>query len=403
MPDPCVMRQESIYWIWLQLLFGFGTRRASLMMDYFAHPWEIYDGILTGSHIAGMLTPEELAESEECMRKAREVEQRTRKKGCDILTPDHPDYPVMLQKLYDRPAALYIKGDLACLRDTLAIAMVGTRSHTDYGRDAAGLLAGGLAENGAVVVSGLAHGIDTECHRAALGAGGKTIGILGCGIDIDYPKGSGPLKTAISKNGAVITEYPLGYKPLAANFPLRNRIISGMCHGAVVVEADLRSGSLITARLAREQGRDVFAVPGSIFQQGGQGANALLKEGARPVDSCGDILAVYPWHQRKAPGTAGIAVGPVGAPPGDARPAQPPLIESPASSKPSPQPVPRELPDSVGAPARSAYAAFGAQPVTVDDIASHTGLSTAEILTALTELEIHGLIQSYPGRRFGLL
>lgn len=394
---------ESVYWVWLQQLFGYGSRRAGLMMDYFAHPRELYDGIAAQNHVVGMLTAAELAASQSCMQNARELEARTRNKGCDILTPEHPAYPALLQRLYDRPAALYIKGDISCLQGALTVAMVGTRAHTDYGREAAGLLAGGLAREGAVVVSGLAHGIDTECHRAALAAGGKTVGVLGCGLDIDYPKGSGPLKTAMRQNGAVISEYPLGVQPLPANFPLRNRIISGMSNATVVVEADLRSGSLITARLAREQGREVFAVPGSIFQQGAQGANALLKEGASPVDCAEDVFAAYPWYQRQQSAAAGVQVAPVGAPPGAPRPAQSVSRQCPVDAVPVTAARAAALPETVTEPAHKVYAAFGADTVTVDDIAASTALSAADILTALTELEIYGCIQSFPGRRFGLL
>lgn len=389
----------DIYWIWFQLVFGIGTWRAELFLEYFESPREIFEGAEANGRVTGMLDTGELDASAAAMERAAEIERRTLRKGCSILTPEHPHYPKLLLGIYSRPAALYVKGDMGCLDGTLAIAMVGTRNHTEYGGQAAAELAGGLARAGAVVVSGLAPGIDTECHRAALAAGGKTVGVLGCGLDVDYPKPSREIKTAASQNGAVITEYPLGAQPRPENFPLRNRIISGMSHGTVVVEADLHSGSLITARFAREQGREVFAVPGSIFARGGQGAHQLIKEGARLAETAGDILAQYPRLVRR-----GLT------------PEQPVLVG--ASTKPVPDeapsgrreagsvdPVgtvgPEQMPKDIGEAAALVYARFGPETLTVDDLVSETGMRAGELMSALTELELYGLITCRPGRRFG--
>lgn len=386
---------DSVYWIWFQLVFGIGTRRAELFLNYFEHPREIYGEIEARGRVLGMLEPDELSSSGPALEKAREVERRTDRKGCVILTPDHPDYPPLLRSLYNHPAVLYCKGDLTCLQEgALAIAMVGTRKRTEYGKRAAAVLAGALAGCGVVVVSGLAPGIDAECHRAALAAGGKTVGVLGCGIDVDYPKPNRALKTAVSQNGAVVTEFPLGYPPMPENFPLRNRILSGMSHGTVVVEADLRSGSLITARYAQEQGRDVFAVPGSIFQREEQGTHLLIKEGARLADCADDILDVYSWYVRRS-GT-GVPV----RLPEEAHP--PPRKKERRPKPPTGEKRAAPLPEGATPSASQVYAVFSQDTITVDDIAHRTGLGAGEVLSALTELELYGLVQGYPGRRFGL-
>lgn len=403
---------DSVYWIWFQLLFGIGNRRSALLMDYFASPRELYDGIAANSRAVCMLEPTELSESPDAWQRAVEIQRITEKKGCHIVTPDHPSYPPQLAEVYGRPAALYVKGDLSCLENTLVIAMVGTRHRTEYGKQAAVFVADGLARQGVTVVSGLAPGIDADCHQAALAAGGPTVGVMGCGLDIDYPAGNRELKRAMSQNGAVISEYPMGTLPTRYNFPVRNRVISGMAHGVVVVEADLRSGSLITARCAREQGREIFAIPGSIFARGEQGTHKLIQQGARLVDKVEDVLERFPQYrqhmsrtrpsQRREP----VQVVEKRPPLPDDHPDN--LLSAPAPKVAAPkklpikQPQPQSLPDSATAIAAEVYQRFGSDTLTVDDVASATKLATGDILSALTELEIYGVVVSYPGRRFGL-
>jgi DNA processing protein len=311
-------------------------------------------------------------------------------------------YPKLLHAVYSKPAVLYVKGDLGCLDGALAVAMVGSRKHSEYGREAAARFAGELAKEGAVVVSGLAPGIDTESHLAALAAGGKTVGVLGCGLDVDYPRDSRELKTAVSKNGAVVTEYPLGTEPFQGNFPMRNRIISGMSHGVLVVEAGVRSGSLITARLAKEQGRDVFAVPGSIFVVGEQGTHKLIKEGARLADSAEDILGQYAGLIRKrAKKGEPVVMKGKRKPIANDDPANKIVAEQTAQPETNKPPAPAKLPDGTSELTARVYAAFGAERMTVDELAAKTALTAGELLAALTELEIYGLVVCHPGRRFG--
>lgn len=215
-----------------------------------------------------------------------------RDKGIKLVHIDHPDYPERLKNIDDPPRYFYMKGCISP-QDFKAIAIVGTRRPTIYGKRVAEMLAAELSSAGFTIVSGLARGIDSFAHRAALRGGGRSIGVLGCGIDIVYPRENGTLMADIVESGAIISEFPLGTKPDKRNFPQRNRVISGISLGTVVVEAAGRSGSLITARFALEQGREVFAVPGNINSPVSIGTNNLIKEGAKLVASTGDILEEF--------------------------------------------------------------------------------------------------------------
>jgi DNA processing protein len=200
------------------------------------------------------------------------------------------EYPPVLRHIHESPERLWGEGDVACLSSPTCIAVVGSRECTAYGREVAYDLSVGLARAGAVVVSGLAYGIDTAAHQGALDGGGKTVAVLGCGLDIPYPAGNLDLKRKISESGAVVTEFPAGTRAAAWTFPRRNRIISGISRGVVVVEAGLKSGSLITAELALQQGRDVFAVPGDVRSPLSEGAHRLIQNGAKLVATVKDIL-----------------------------------------------------------------------------------------------------------------
>ncbi len=202
-----------------------------------------------------------------------------------------PGYPRPLDRISDPPRRIHINGTLEH-GDILAVAIVGSRNPTPYGRHMARTLSGDLAKAGVTIVSGLARGIDTEAHKAALLAGGRTLAVLGCGLDIDYPRHSGELKTRVIKSGALLSEFEAGTPPLPGNFPSRNRIISGLSLGVVVVEAGARSGSLITARWALDQGREVMAVPGRADSPLSRGPITLIKDGAPPVCEITDVIQV---------------------------------------------------------------------------------------------------------------
>jgi DNA processing protein len=216
-------------------------------------------------------------------------EERARCLGAHLVTAVDPEYPRRLLQIYDPPMALYVKGDLQT-RDERGVAIVGSRRTTHYGREVAERLGFQLAQSGVTVNSGLARGIDTAAHGGALKGKGRTLAVLGGGLDCLFPPENAALADAIAKQGAVLTEYPIGRAPDKTTFPVRNRIVSGMSLGVVVVEADVTSGAMITARQAGEQGRTVFAVPGRVDSFGSRGPHQLLKAGARLVESVEDIL-----------------------------------------------------------------------------------------------------------------
>ncbi len=216
--------------------------------------------------------------------------EKVERLGVQLVTWEDQAYPRLLREIDDAPPLLYVRGQLSA-DDEWAVAVVGTRRSTSYGREAAHQIAGDLARNNITVVSGMARGIDSEAHKAALEAGGRTIAVLGCGIDIIYPPENRALAEAILKSGALVSEYPTGTQPEARNFPPRNRIISGLSLGTVIVEGDENSGAMITARFALEQNREVFAVPGNITYKHSGGTNKLIRDGeAKLILSVEDIL-----------------------------------------------------------------------------------------------------------------
>jgi DNA processing protein len=222
--------------------------------------------------------------------------KRLDEQNVQALTWDSPDYPSLLAQIPDAPPVIFVRGTLMPA-DEWSVAIVGTRKVTPYGREVVRRLAADLAHAQVTVVSGLARGIDGMAHRVALDGGGRTIAVLGSGVDVIYPPEHRQLADSIVENGAVISDYPMGAQPEAANFPPRNRLISGLSLGTVVIEAGLRSGALITADFALEQGRDVFAVPGSILSPGSAGCNRLIRDGAHVVTEISDILEVLQLDQ----------------------------------------------------------------------------------------------------------
>ena len=278
------------YWIGFNKVTGIGAARLRALLDYFgdletawtAHTHDLQQAGLDRRSLANLLNARDQLDLD------AEVE-RLRRMQVQVLTWDDPDYPPNLRQIYNAPPVLYVRG---CIeeRDEWAVAIVGTRRASVYGKEAARMIGAGLARAGVTIVSGLARGIDTVAHRACLDAGGRTIAVLGSGVDVIYPAQNARLAAEIMERGALVSEYALGIRPEARNFPPRNRIISGLTLGTVVVEADVGSGARITSDFAAEQGREVFAVPGSIFARGSRGTNELIQQGAKMVCNVSDVL-----------------------------------------------------------------------------------------------------------------
>ncbi|MCC7009908.1 MAG: DNA-protecting protein DprA [Acidobacteria bacterium] len=294
-------------------------------------------------------------------REAAEALARTASLGLTLLARTDGRYPALLSEVVDPPLALWADGDVSLLGRP-SVAIVGSRRASTIGLEIARRLAAGLAEAGLVVVSGMALGIDGAAHRAALEAGGPTIAVLGSGADTPYPRQHADLKHAIARHGVVVTEFPPGTRPFASHFPLRNRIISGLSLATVVVEASERSGSLITARGALEQGREVLAVPGNALSGSYRGAHALIKDGAGLVETVEDVLAAIGWAASETSGR---------------------------------KPVSNLLTDgqlSVDMPV--------GQPMTADELALRTGRPVAEWLAELGVLELEGQVVRTTGGLF---
>ncbi|HKY07318.1 MAG TPA: DNA-processing protein DprA [Candidatus Binatia bacterium] len=292
--------------------------------------------------------------------------RRVRAAGISVVPFTAPDYPARLRMIADPPAVLYIKGALTA-QDERAIAIVGSRSASDYGRRVARDLARGLAEFGFTVVSGMARGIDGAAHESALKTGGRTIAVLGSGVERPYPPEHEGLYRRIADNGAVVSEFPIGTRPMAFNFPARNRLISGFSLGVVVVEATEKSGSLITAALALEQGREVFAVPGQAGASRSRGAHQLIRQGAKLVESVNDILEEI----------------------------APQLVRSGRHD-----PEPRTLPPNASAEARKVFALLQDNPLQVDQVIERSGFPAAQVLTILLDLELQGFVRQSPGKSY---
>lgn len=276
--------------------------------------------------------------------------------GAAIVTMADKDYPKNLLNIYDPPPYLYVKGQLK--EDERSIAVVGSRFASPYGKLAAEGLSRDISRNGYAVISGMARGIDTAAHKGALSASGRTVAVLGSGIDVVYPSENKGLYDEICQEGAVISELPMGTGPLSENFPARNRIISGISLGVVIVEATLKSGSLITAICAAEQGRDVFAVPGNINSKGSKGTNKLIKDGAKLVDEVSDIL------EEIAPASA--------------------------ASKVTLNLTKEE----------TLIMEALAEPVQIDDIAGISGMNVSSLSAILLNLELSGMVRQLPGMVF---
>lgn len=287
------------------------------------------------------------------------------KDGIKFIFCDEPAYPPLLREIYDPPQVLYVKGDPSLLQLPM-IAVVGARKASPYGLAVARKISRELAEAGFGVVSGMARGIDAAAHQGALEAPGPTVAVLGCGVDVVYPAENRRLMSEISQQGLVLSEFPPGTGPVAGNFPVRNRIISGLAKGVLVIEAAERSGSLITADCALEQGRDVFAVPGQITNPLHKGAHRLIKQGAKLVEDVTDILDEIGVYVNTQVGRAT---------------AVPPELDLTAKEK-------------------TLYNVISDEPVCCEFLIDTTGLNPAEVLSMLLVLEMKGLIRQLPGERY---
>ncbi len=349
--------QQIQYWIAFSKVPTVGRVRTGLMEDRFGSleaAWGASEAELRASGLDAAVVAS-IVESRSTIEPERELE-RVREAGVDVITWHDADYPPLLREIDDLPPILYVRGAFTPA-DIDAITVVGTRRPTAYGREVAKHLAGELASAGATIVSGLARGIDGTAHRAALDAGGRTIAVLGCGVDVPYPPEHAKLMDEIAEKGTVVSEYALGAKPEARHFPRRNRLLSGLSLATLVIEAGEGSGTLSTVRFALEQNREVLCVPGSIYSPASRLTNQLIQEGAKLVMDVQDVL-----DEVRTQGTA------------DVQPQLPGLTEVDSTEE------------------MTVYEALAYEPQHVDEVSRATGLPVTQVTGALAVMELKGRV-----------
>ena len=362
------MVDDVFYWLSLSLTPGVGSILIKRLLERFKTPEAIFrapekellkiEGL--GEKVAGEIRKGPLEK-----RVEREF-NLLKESGGTILTFKDEAYPKRLRDIYDPPALLYVRGELR-KEDELAVAIVGSRKTSPYGRWITEKVSQELVHQGITIVSGMARGIDSIAHQGAISRGGRTVAVLGCGVDIIYPYENRNLFYQIIDQGAVLSEFPMGSKPEGGHFPRRNRIISGLSIGVVVVQASSKSGSLITAKYALEQGREVFAVPGNVGAEGSRGTNQLIKEGAKLVESSGDILEeIFPQWSR----------------------------ENETAQKV--EPVMRDLDKDE----LILYQLLGETPMHIDVIIRESRFDPGRVSSLLLGLELKGHISQWPGKCF---
>lgn len=375
------VRDELTTWIALTSVEGVGSVAFRNLLSVYGSPRRVFEAALPELEQAAGLNHKTARNIKEFRgwERARAELARAEREGVSIVTCRDPAYPERLRRIYDPPPLLYIKGRLDAAE--IPVAVVGSRNASPYGRYVTERLCRELAQRGVTVVSGLARGIDTCAHRGALAGRGRTIAVMGCGIDVVYPPENRKLHGEIASSGAVVTEFPFGTEPDRPHFPARNRIISGLSLGVLIVEAGEKSGSLITARCALDQNREVFAVPGSIDLPGSRGVNRLLRQGAKLVENVEDILEeILPQIER----------------PTAARPDATEEIPARAEGAPAGTPGLEALTDQ-----ESRLLRFVTEtPQDADTLINRTGLAAAEALSLLLSLELKGYIRQLPGKRF---
>jgi DNA processing protein len=376
---PTPASREGTYWLALALTQGLGPTRIKKLIEHFGTAERVFQASLTELEAMGMravsaqsiATGKSLELAQQECGKAAEARAR-------IISLSDPEYPARLKEIYDPPVVLFVKGCVEVLA-LPGIAMVGTRHPTPYGSGMAERLSTDLAARGLVIISGLARGIDTSSHRGAVAVRGKTVAVLGTGIDVMYPRENSRLaEQIVALGGALITEFPVGTSPTPQNFPIRNRIISGMSAGVLVVEAAEYSGTRITSRCALEQNRDVYAVPGNVTNKNSWGPNTLIKQGAKLVATWEDV-----WEE--LPTDVQVALS--------------------AMQNESPVPETASLfPDEVTSPHEKKILKLlkADESTHIDQLVEllENEMSSSEIFAALFELELNGKVRQLPGKNF---
>src|SRR6201997_5059434 len=367
--------EASLSWLAMTMTPGIAARLSARLLREFGSPEGVFRASLTALEACNL--PAQAAQAifkrQNFWRAEKEV-AALRAVGAKLINWTEPEYPQSLLQIYDPPVMLYVRGDAQILNEP-TISIVGTRRPTAYGTQMAERLARELAKRGLVIFSGLARGVDALAHQGTMAVGGRAIGVIGTGIDVCYPKENKKLYEKVLERGAILSELPMGAPPVPENFPVRNRIIAGMPLGVVIVEGKQYSGSLITARLAMEFGREVFGVPGNATQEMSFAPNQLIKQGAKLVTSAEDVIEELPTPVRA------VLV-------------QAEEVESGQRNL--------LLAASLNSSEKKNYELLSVDaPKHIDDIVEASGLNSSEVLATLFDLEMKGIVRQLPGKQFG--
>lgn len=378
--SPALSAEDELHWLALLLVPGLGTRRSVALITRLRTPQAVFRASSSELQALGVFPGVAQSIASGCTFEDAVLQQEQLRATATTLIPcTDPRYPDRLRQIYDPPLVLFARGRVELL-DRLTVAVVGTRRPTTYGVAAAERLSADLAQAGLTIASGMARGIDTAAHKAALAVDGDTVAVLGCGVDVVYPSENRKLAADLAERGLLVSEFAMGAPPYPQNFPIRNRIVSGLSLGVLVVEGAQYSGSSITAKLALDQNREVFAVPGNITSRASWGPNLLIKQGAKLVQDATDVLAeLSPDNQRAL------------------------LERSVASGATSPQDTQAELPfGPMAAVAQAILAILRPDEAThldvlLDRMDTH---SSSEVIAALFDLELSGRVRQMPGKNF---
>src|SRR5579871_6230271 len=388
MHSPVLSREEELYWLALKLVPGLGTRTSGKLLDRFKTPQAIFRASRTELEASGVSGAVAQSVASGCtFEDAVTQQEKMAESGTVAVTIGDPRYPQPLREIFDPPILLFARGRVELLQ-SLMLGVVGTRTPTPYGVAVAERLSADLAHAGLTIASGMARGIDTAAHKGTLSVGGDTVAVLGCGVDVVYPSENRKLAAELAAKGLIVSEFTMGATAFPQNFPIRNRIISGMSVGVMVVEGAQYSGSAITAKLAMDQGREVFAIPGNITSKLSWGPNLLIKQGARLVQDWNDVIVDLPPESRRhlidrgkqrILAQAGVATS-------GSEPAS--LLNS---LGPEFGPLAQRTLDALKVDAA----------VHLDDLLEIVqDTSTSELIAALFELEMLGLVKQLPGKNF---
>lgn len=400
------MSENLRYWLWLQKALGEGAYIKHILED-FSSVKALYDANIIEWKMSPNLTQKQINKLETTdINSIDEIIYACQNNNWQIIDYEDEKYPQRLREIYNPPCVLYVDGELPDIDSLVTIAVVGTRKASEYAVKATHLMSRGITECGAVVVSGGALGVDTYAHKGALAAGGKTITVLGCGLGASYLSENKQLRDEIKKNGALVTAYPPFTRASRTTFPMRNRIISGLSLGVLVVEAGVKSGSLITANFANEQGRDVFAIPASVLSEDFAGTNKLIDDGAMVATNPAHIISVYAQRFDTVDLSKARTMSQLMADDKDKSANVEPYEDKLSFDnleKGREKRLNREdKARSLNADMKAVYNSLSEQFVHIDNIIEKTGMTPAKVSSALIQLEVLDLVKSATGKRFKL-